>query len=95
MRIVRDAAAKLRVEPKDLFTMAVAMHQRTEDPAELYSYYQTTDTIPHWLCDYLVDILVQKEKKVAVPDCPADLVAPRRVMATRKAWPEPKEDEAA
>lgn len=58
MRIIRDASKKLGVDPKDLFTMACAMHEG-ENAEDLWKYYQKTNSIPCWLTDWLIDTLTK------------------------------------
>lgn len=71
MRIVKDAAAKAAVQEEEIFTMAVAMLQRKEDPKDLYQYYRRTNTVPSWLVDYCISVITKRETPHDVDHCPS------------------------
>lgn len=93
MRIVKDAAKALGVEPRVLFTRAVANCAKSDSPAELWGYYQRTNTIPSWLIDYLITVILE-QRKHGVRDLSGDSLCCVRHLARRKE-PPAQEGEAA
>lgn len=92
MRIVNDAAKALGVEPRVLFTRAVANCAKSDSPSELWGYYQRSNTIPSWMVDYLITVIL--EQKNGVRSFGGDSPCSIRNLARRKE-PLASEGEAA